>query len=53
MAESLPKSAWIDTDDLNGNKNGIHATNDGFKLDIRWNKDDSHREGLERTSQVN
>ena len=30
-AESLPKGAWVDTDDLNGQKNGIHATKEGYK----------------------
>ena len=31
VAESLPRGAWVDTDDLNGPTNGIHATNDGYK----------------------
>jgi len=33
-AESLPHSAWIDTDDLNGpdNGTGVHATEEGYKI---------------------
>lgn len=32
VAESLPSSAWVNTDDLNGDKNDIHATPDGFRI---------------------
>jgi len=32
VAESLPKGAWVDTDDLNGPTNDIHATREGYKL---------------------
>lgn len=31
-AESLPRCKWVDTDDLNGLKNDIHATKEGYKL---------------------
>jgi hypothetical protein len=31
VAKDLPRADWVDTDDLNGPKNGIHATKDGFK----------------------
>jgi hypothetical protein len=29
--QDMPRADWVDTDDLNGPKNGIHATADGFK----------------------
>ena len=29
-AKELPRADWIDTDDLNGGRNGIHATKEGF-----------------------
>jgi hypothetical protein len=29
--KELPRAEWVDTDDLNGPNNGIHATADGFK----------------------
>jgi len=29
-AKELPRADWVDTDDLNGSRNGIHATKDGF-----------------------
>ena len=29
--KDMPRADWVDTDDLNGPKNGIHATADGFK----------------------
>ena len=32
IAESMPNAAWIDTDDLNGKANGIHATGHGYKV---------------------
>lgn len=31
VAESLTRCNWVDTDDLNGSQNGIHATNEGYK----------------------
>lgn len=31
VAEGDPRGAWIDTDDLNGPKNGLHYTKDGYK----------------------
>jgi|GEM_PF-252432 len=31
VAESFPKGAWVDTDDLNGPKNDIHAVEEGYK----------------------
>jgi arylsulfatase A-like enzyme len=31
VAKELPRCAWVDTDDLNGDKNGIHATKEGYK----------------------
>jgi hypothetical protein len=31
VAEASPRGAWIDTDDLNGPKNGLHYTKDGYK----------------------
>ena len=31
VAKSLPSGAWVDTDDLNGKKNDIHATNPGYR----------------------
>mgnify|MGYP000110815181 CR=1 FL=1 len=37
VAKELPRADWVDTDDLNGPKNGIHATKDGFnKLGERF-----------------
>lgn len=30
VAKELPRADWVDTDDLNGPKNGIHATKEGF-----------------------
>ncbi|KAA3661961.1 MAG: hypothetical protein DWQ10_03510, partial [Calditrichaeota bacterium] len=30
VAQSLSNAAWVNTDDLNGKKNGIHATDDGY-----------------------
>ena len=32
VAKELPRADWVDTDDLNGPKNGIHATKEGFKI---------------------
>jgi len=29
-AKELPRADWVDTDDLNGPNNGIHATKEGF-----------------------
>jgi hypothetical protein len=29
-AKELPRAAWVDTDDLNGGKNDIHATKEGY-----------------------
>lgn len=29
--KELPRADWVDTDDLNGPQNGIHATADGYK----------------------
>ena len=31
VAEADPRGAWIDTDGLNGPKDGLHLTNDGYK----------------------
>jgi len=31
VAEDSPLGAWVDTDDLNGPKNGLHYTKDGYK----------------------
>jgi len=31
-AKEIPRATWVDTDDLNGPKNGIHATKEGFKI---------------------
>ena len=31
IADNDPLAAWIDTDDLNGPKDGLHYTRDGFK----------------------
>ena len=31
VAESDPRGAWIDTDDLNGKLDGLHYTADGYK----------------------
>ena len=31
FAESSPWNAWVDTDDLNGDKNDLHYTSDGYK----------------------
>ncbi len=31
VAKELPRAEWVDTDDLNGPKNGIHATKEGFE----------------------
>ena len=31
VAEADPRGGWIDTDDLNGPKNGLHYTKDGYK----------------------
>lgn len=30
VAKELPRADWVDTDDLNGPRNGIHATKEGF-----------------------
>lgn len=30
VAKELPHADWVDTDDLNGPKNGIHATSEGY-----------------------
>lgn len=30
FAEKQPRSAWVDTDDLNGDKDGLHYTKDGY-----------------------
>jgi hypothetical protein len=30
FAESDPRAAWVDTDDLNGDKNALHYTRDGY-----------------------
>ena len=39
-AKELPRAAWIDTDDLNGSRNGIHATKEGFvKMGERFAKE--------------
>ncbi len=32
VAESLARTAWVNTDDLNGEKNDIHALGDGYKI---------------------
>lgn len=32
VAESLARTAWVNTDDLNGKKNDIHALGDGYKI---------------------
>jgi len=32
VAESDPRGAWVDTDDLNGPKNGLHYTKEGYKI---------------------
>ncbi len=32
VAESNPHYAWVDTDDLNGSKNDIHYTREGYRL---------------------
>ncbi len=29
-AKELPRADWVDTDELNGSNNGIHATKEGF-----------------------
>ncbi len=31
VAEADPRGGWIDTDDLNGKKNGLHYSKDGYK----------------------
>ena len=31
VAEADPRGAWIDTDELNGPKNGLHYTREGYK----------------------
>jgi len=31
VAEAHPRGAWVDTDDLNGPKNALHYTRDGYK----------------------
>jgi hypothetical protein len=31
VAEADPLAAWVDTDDLNGEKNGLHYTKDGYR----------------------
>jgi hypothetical protein len=31
VAKELQRADWVDTDDLNGPKNGIHATKEGFE----------------------
>ncbi len=30
LAKDLPRADWVDSDDLNGSNNGIHATKEGF-----------------------
>jgi len=30
VAESSPRGAWVDTDDLNGPKDGLHYTKEGY-----------------------
>lgn len=32
VAESLARTAWVNTDDLNGEKNDIHALGDGYEI---------------------
>lgn len=32
VAKSSPRGAWVDTDDLNGPKNGLHYTKEGYKI---------------------
>jgi Carbohydrate esterase, sialic acid-specific acetylesterase len=32
VAESDPRGAWVDTDDLNGRKNDLHYTKEGYKI---------------------
>ena len=32
VAESDPRGAWVDTDDLNGPENGLHYTKEGYKI---------------------
>jgi hypothetical protein len=32
VAESDPRGAWVDTDNLNGPKNGLHYTKEGYKI---------------------
>jgi hypothetical protein len=32
MAEANPAWAWVDTDDLNGEKNDLHLTADGYRI---------------------
>lgn len=37
IAESTPRSSWIDNDDLNGKRNGLHYPPDGYKqLGLRF-----------------
>ena len=31
LAEEDPRGEWVDTDDLNGNKNGLHYNKEGYK----------------------
>ena len=31
VAEASPRGRWVDTDDLNGPRNGLHYTRDGYK----------------------
>jgi hypothetical protein len=31
VAEAYPRGAWVDTDDLKGEKNDLHYTEDGYK----------------------
>lgn len=32
VAESEPRGAWVDTDDLNGPENSLHYTPEGYKI---------------------
>ncbi len=32
VAETDPRGAWVDTDDLNGKSDGLHYTGEGYKL---------------------
>jgi hypothetical protein len=31
VADADPRGAWVDTDDLNGDKNSVHYTRQGYK----------------------